>query len=78
MTEIDPVSSALGRIESKCDNLLEQNKILFEKVDDINSNGCSAFRQEHSSNNRSAAIFGTGAGAAIAGIAEMIRTYLNK
>ena len=78
MTEIDPVSSALGRIESKCDNLLEQNKVLFNEVSNINQNGCTAFRQSHNEHKRSAAIFGSAAGTAIAGIAEAIRHFTSK
>jgi len=78
MTEIDPVSSALGRIESKCDNLLEQNKVLFHQVSVINENGCNAFRQTHNDHKKSASIFGAAAGTAIATAVEAIRHFTSK
>lgn len=70
---IDDVSQTLGRIEAKCDSLISQTRVLFEKVDDIQNNGCIAGRQVCTSSRTSAVVWGSGAAAGIAALVEAIR-----
>ena len=75
--EINQTSEAVGRIEAKCDMILEQNKTLFRKIDEIHKDGCMAGRETCAGNKRSAVVWGSGAGAIIAGILEAIRLTFN-
>lgn len=80
MGEIDQTSEAIGRIEAKCDSILQQNQVLFRKCDETNARVSaveSSVSALQTSARTSQAIWGGAGGITIAGIFKTIETLFS-
>lgn len=77
MSNIDQTSEAIGRIEAKCDTILTQNRELFTKIN-ANDQRVSVIEgtvgRLENGNRLTHATWGAGAGGAIVGIAEILKS----
>lgn len=80
MTDIDPLSQTIGRIEEKCDTILKQNSELFTKIN-ANDQRVASLQSTvdgiQTGNKVSHAVWGAGSGGAIVAIAEILKSIWN-